>query len=145
MGEIVERSPSHFLMRDEDGWALWGVDQDADEPLLTFDPDAAGEERARRAFTIRTKETRRIRVLVVLAVVAGLGWAGLRIVALLHDRFGEDPRFVPFGDAVLGGRLEGGEIRLWLELGSSVAYALFTVSVGLFLVAWLHRRWRREG
>jgi hypothetical protein len=143
--EIVERSPSHFLTRDDDGWALWGVDQDDDEPLLTFDADGAGEERARRAFATRTKEAQRVRWLVVAAVVSGALWVLFEVAILLYARWGPDPTYAPFDADAFGGRYEELLFGYLLQVGNAVAWAVFVVATGWFLVAWLHRRWRREG
>jgi hypothetical protein len=138
--EVVARSASHFLTHDEDGWALWGVDQDDDDPLLTFSPDDAGEERARRAFEIRTRETQRVRWLAVVAVASGVTWFVLRVSSELYQRFA-----VP-DDLLLGPPSERSyEVQLWLGALSNIAYSAFSVAAGFFLVAWLHRRWRREG
>jgi hypothetical protein len=142
--EIVERSDSHFLTRDDDGWALWGVDQDSDEPLLSFDANPAGEERARAAFSTRTRETRRVRMLAIAAVIAGVAWLVLELgvfaIRELIDRddverFSLEPSTMP---AAL-------QIATWLQSFGLLANVVFEVAVGLFVVAWLQRRWRREG
>ena len=139
--EVVARSASHFLTHDEDGWALWGVDQDDDDPLLTFSPDDAGEERARRAFEIRTSETQRVRWLAVIAVVAGVTWVIVEAAAAVYERTSLS-RAIYLEAPASGDRYE---VLLWLEVFSDIAYSAFVVAGGIFLVAWLHRRWRREG
>lgn len=136
--EVIARSASHFLTRDEDGWALWGVDQDDDDPLLTFPPDPSGEERARAVFEIRTRETRRVRWLAVAAVVAGVAWIAIEVASAVYERV-SDSRGI-FIDPE-----RGYEVRMWLQSLGGLAYPVFIVAVGGYLVAWLHRRWRREG
>lgn len=134
--EVVERSASHFLTRDLDGWALWGVDQDSDDPLLTFAADEAGEDRARAAFRIRSRETRRVRWLGVVAVVAGVVWIAVATTDFILERMNEGSGFDTTDEF---------ELRTLIQSLDFFARTVFEVSVGLYLVAWLARRWRREG
>ena len=142
--EIVDQSASHFLTCDEDGWALWSVDQDSDVPLLTFDADAAGEERARAAFATRSGETRRVHALAIAAIVAATTWLALELASLIMreivardevSSFGFETEAIPTVLRVLA----------WIEGIGAIAAAAFQVSVGMFLITWLQRRWRREG
>jgi hypothetical protein len=132
--EVIERSRSHFLTRDADGFSLWGVDQDGDEPLLTFTGDVAGEERARATFAARSKETARVGRLAVIAVVAGIVYLVSAGVQLVMD--------LTRGDELA---MERYRLASTLNAIEQVAFALLIVTVGWYLVAWLQRRWRREG
>lgn len=69
--EVVERSWSHFLTRHDEGFALWSVDQDSDDSLLTFPAGLVGEERALATFHIRSRETARVRRFGVAAMIGG--------------------------------------------------------------------------
>lgn len=142
--EVVARSASHFLIRDDDGWELWSVDQDSDAPLLQFPGDEAGEERARTAFAMRSRETRRVHVLAIVALTTGSLWAVLEVVAfLLREGLARDElQSFAFEAEVQPTILVA---LAWISAGGAVARVFFEVVVGLFVVMWLQRRWRREG
>ena len=82
---VVERSASHFLTRDADGWALWSTDQDDDDPLLTFPASEAGAERALSAFRIRSRESRRVRALGYVATLSGVCLLILHVGSVLFE------------------------------------------------------------
>lgn len=135
---IVARSSSHFLVRDDEGFSLYSVDQDGDDPLLTFAPDAAGEERAQSAFRTRSRETARLRWLGRAALAAGAVYLLVNIARLsiyVSARANDSPMLFTRAD----------RFRVIIEGVQGFAQAALFVSVGWLLVAWLQRRWRREG
>ena len=139
---VVARSRSHFLVRDGDGYALYSVDQDGDDPLLTFPADA--QERAFEAFRVRSKETARVRWLGISAVAAGVLYLAANVAQVVLT-------LVPERPDLSGGWVGVIEVSPWDRLRmilfavDQFALASLLVSVGWFLVAWLQRRWRREG
>jgi len=117
---------------------LWSViADDAEDPILTFPPGDEGLQRARAAFRRETRFGRWSKILVVAAIVAAPIW----IASVLLERWIE----LSVEDPFTNGSFEPGHVRLWFALVGSVANTVFIIAVGLSLVIWLHRRYRREG
>lgn len=140
--EVIERSWSHFLTRDDEGFALWGVDQDSEHPLLTFPAGPVGEERALATFHIRSRETARVRRFGVAAIIGGAIFLLTNLAEMALDVFPIDPPETAnlFTPENLSYKIQA--VLLGVE---GVGYAILLVSVGWYVVAWLQRRWRREG
>jgi hypothetical protein len=116
--DVIARSGYYFLSRDHDGFALWSIQTDGDEPALTFPAGEDGEVLGRTAFRREARFARWSKVLLVTAFIAGI------------DPFSDDPL---------------SDIYTWSVVLSAIAYSTFVVAVGLFVIIWLHRRFRREG
>jgi hypothetical protein len=137
---VIERSAYYFLSEDAAGFSLWSVfGDDADEPVLVFPSGDDGLVRARAAFRRETWFGRWSRILLIAAIVAAPAWIGALLVQRWFDLFGPET-FSRFGEGFPPARLQ-----LWFSVVSSVANAAFIISVGLSVVIWLHRRYRREG
>lgn len=137
---VIERSAYYFLSEDEDGFSLWSVKGgDVEEPVLMFPPGDDGLQRARAAFRRETWFGRWSRILLIAAVVAAPVWIIGLVVQRWFDLFG------PETFTRLGRGFEPARLDVWFSLISSVANAAFFVAVGLSVVIWLHRRYRREG
>jgi hypothetical protein len=138
---VIERSSHYFLSQDDEGFALWSVKGDDAGPVLTFPADDDGEARARAAFRRESRFGTWAQVFLVVAFVSATVW----IVSVILER-----TIGLVADAPL---ISGREadvptswlVRSWIAGASAVANAGFTIAVGLSLVIWLHRRYRREG
>jgi hypothetical protein len=137
---VLERSPYYFLSEEEAGFSLWSVIGDApDEPVLTFPPGDEGRTRALAAFRRETRLGRSARFFLVVAFVAAPIWLVSELVQRWIDVFGQDA-FTGFERDFHVDRLQ-----LWSNVVGNVANTAFLIAVGLSLVIWLHRRYRREG
>jgi len=137
---VLERSPYYFLSEDESGFALWSVlGDDAGEPVLTFPIGDEGRARAVAAFRRESRFGRWSRVFLIVAIVAAPLWIVAEIVQRWIEVFGQDA-FPGFERGFHVDRLQ-----LWSDVVGSVADTAFIIGVGLSLVIWLHRRYRREG
>jgi hypothetical protein len=137
---VLERSPYYFLSEDEAGFSLWSaIGDDADEPVLTFPAGDEGRSHALAAFRRETRSGRWARFLLIVAIVAAPIWLVGELVQRWIDVFGQD--------AFTGSErdLHIDRLQLWSNVVGSVANAAFIIAVGLSLVIWLHRRYRREG
>lgn len=136
---VIEESPYYFLTQDDAGFSLWSVvGDDADEPVLMLPPGDEGLDKARAAFRRETRYARWSKILLVAAIVAAPVWVAGVLVERWIELFVQQP--FGFGDAFQPERL-----RLWIGLASSVANTVFIIAVGLSLITWLNRRYRREG
>jgi hypothetical protein len=136
--DVIARSGYYFLSRDYDGFALWSIQTDGDEPVLTFPAGEDGEVLGRTAFRRETRFARWSKVLLVTAFIAGIVCiitTASKQGLVVSDRAGIDP----FSDDPLT------DIYTWSVVLSAIAYSTFVVAVGLFVIIWLHRRFRREG
>ncbi len=138
---VIERSPHYFLSRDDDGFALWSVKGDDAGPVLTFPADDDGEARARAAFK-RARFGTWAQVFLVAAFVSAAAWIVAELIVQSLILFSSQPRLPVFGDESLR-TVE--EIRKWGFVMDSLANTSFMIAVGLSVVIWLHRRYRREG
>jgi len=137
---VLQRSPYYFLAEDESGFALWSViGDDPDEPVLTFPLGDEGRADAVAAFRRETRFGRWSRFFLIAAIVAAPLWIVAEIVQRWIDVVGQDA-FPGFERGFHVDRL-----RLWSNVVGSVADTAFIIAVGLSLVIWLHRRYRREG
>jgi hypothetical protein len=137
---VVERSPYYFLSEEEAGFSLWSViGDDPDEPVLTFPPGDEGRARAVAAFRRETRFGRSARFFLVVAFVAAPIWLVSEFAQRWIDVFGHAASTGFERDFHLD------RVQLWSDVVGSVANAAFIIAVGLSLVIWLHRRYRREG
>ena len=137
---VVERSPYYFLSEDEAGFSLWSViGDDADDPVLTFPLGDEGRAQALAAFRRETRFGRWARFFFVVAFVAAPIWLLSELVQRWIDVFGQDA-FTGFERDFHVDRLQ-----LWGNIVGNVANTAFLIAVGLSLIIWLHRRYRREG
>jgi len=140
---VLAESPYYFLSEEPDGYALWTVNGDeTDDPVLTFPTGDAGRESAFVAFRRETRLGRWARFFLVVAFIAGPVWivaeATQRILAMSREAFVTPDVFSEQIPTIWW-------VRAWFLAASSVASAAFEIAVGLSLVIWLHRRYRREG
>jgi hypothetical protein len=136
--DVIARSGYYFLSRDDEGFALWSIQTEGDEPVLTFPAGEDGEVLGRAAFRRETRFARWSKVLLLVAVVAGAVYVLATVskqAFVVSDQFG----IGPFSADPLT------DVYTWSAALSAIAYATFVVAVGLFVVIWLHRRFRREG
>jgi len=136
--DVIARSGYYFLSRDDGGFALWSIQTDQDEPVLTFPAGEDGEVLGLAAFRRETRFARWSKVLLVAALVAGAVYVVTTVskqLFLVSDQFG----IAPFSADPLA------DVYTWSAAFSAIAYAIFVVAVGLFVIVWLHRRFRREG
>jgi hypothetical protein len=140
--DVIERSSHYFLTRDDDGFSLWSVNGSVDEPVLTFAPDEDGEAAARGAFRRESRMGTWAVILLFVTIASAVVWLVAQLVLLGAQLFGVQRQVDPFGDrSVTGIQLA----TAWAYAVSSIGDATFTVGVGLSVVIWLHRRYRREG
>jgi len=144
---VLRSNGQYFLTEDETGFAIWSVRADNEEPVLTFPTGTEGRGAAERALRRETRLARWAGILLVTAIVSAAAWVLDRVLqealqlagvefALPYQGFDPfKPQHVPFSWTFL----------VWVELTQPVLYALFIVAVGLSVVLWLHRRFRREG
>ncbi len=139
---VIERSSHYFLSQDDEGFALWSVKGDDAGPVLTFPPGDDGEALARSAF----KRESRFGAWAGFLLVAGFISAGIWFVSELLAQglitLTDRASLSPFG---LGERPMVEVVRMWAYAVSSLANTVFIIAIGLSLVIWLHRRYRREG
>ena len=136
--DVLERSPYYFLSEDDGGFSLWSVvGEEADDPVLTFPPGEGGRAQALAAFRRETRFGRWARVFFVVAFVAAPIWLVSELLLRWAEVFGRD--------AFTGFESHVDRVQLWSNVVGSVANAAFFIAVGLSLVIWLHRRYRREG
>jgi hypothetical protein len=133
--QVVASSDRYLLTQETDGFALWDLLDDGDEPAETF----LLEAEARAAFEGLVEEERRFRrlpgVLTIVAVASGIAYVVLTVTVSFLQRFTSVVQ-----DSI---RSTGGVT--WFGLLSFLqqsANAIFIVSVGWFLITWLDRRWR---
>ena len=139
---VIERSSHYFLSQDDDGFALWSVKGDDAGPVLTFPADDDGEARARAAFRRESRFGTWAQVFLVVAFVSAAVWILAELIAQASILFASQPRLPVFTDQGL--RMVD-EIRKWGFVADSLANTSFVIAVGLSVVIWLHRRYRREG
>jgi hypothetical protein len=139
--DVVERSSQYFLTRDEDGFALWSVRSDDEEPVSTFSPDSDGEALARKAFKRETRMGTWATIFVVAAIISAIVWLTGELVLQGVQLFGVDRQADPFQRSVTGLQ----RVTAWAYAAGTIGNAVFTIAVGLSVVIWLHRRYRREG
>ncbi len=138
---MIEESSLYFLSQDDDGFALWSVKGDDAGPVLTFPADDDGEARARAAFKRESRFGTWAQVLLVAAFVSAAVW----IVTVIIERTIGLVADAPLVSAREIGVPTSWLVRSWIAGASAVADTCFTIAVGLSLVIWLHRRYRREG
>jgi hypothetical protein len=139
---VLQSNREYFLTQDEDGYAIWSVRSDNEDPVLTFPAGEESSEDALAAFRRETRSARWASLLFVSAIAAGGAWVlsrliqeGLQLADVPAAFPNDSPTPVPFSWRFLA----------YVELTLPVLYAVFIVSVGLSVVLWLHRRFRREG
>jgi hypothetical protein len=139
---VLESNHEYFLTEDEDGFAIWSVRSDNMDPVLTFPLGEDGRDDAARALRHETRFARWSRGCTVVAVVSGATWILATLLALSMRLFGAEPAFpvlnrsgIPFTWAVM----------TWSQSIGSAADAIFIVAVGISVIVWLQRRFRREG
>jgi hypothetical protein len=119
---------------------LWSVvGDDPDEPVLSFPLGDEGRAHAVAAFRREIRFGRWSRFFLVVAFVAAPIWLVAEIVQRWIDVFGQDA----FPGFERGFRVD--RLQLWSDVVGSVANTGFIIAVGLSLVVWLHRRYRRDG
>jgi hypothetical protein len=137
---VIEESPYYFLSEEPDGYALWVVNGDeTDDPVLTFPTGDSGRE-LEFAFRRETRLGRWSRFFLIVAFVAGPAWivaeATQRILAMSREALVTPDVFSAQIPTIW-------LVRAWFSTASSIASAAFEIAVGLSLVIWLHRRYRR--
>ena len=140
---VLAESPYYFLSEEPDGYAIWAVNGDeTDDPVLTFPVGDPGRESAFAAFRRETRLGRWSRFFLVVAFIAGPVWivaeATQRVLSMNRAAFSSPDLFSERIPTIWW-------VRAWFLTASSIASAAFEIAVGLSLVIWLHRRYRREG
>ena len=139
---VLRSNGQYFLTEDENGFAIWSVPADIEQPVLTFPAGPEGRGDAERALRRETRLARWGGILLATSIASGCAWILARLleealrVADVQAAFpSQHVRSAPFSWTLLA----------WVELTLPVLYSVFIVSVGLSVVLWLHRRFRREG
>lgn len=135
---VLQSNREYFLTQDEDGFAIWSVRSDNEDPVLTF---PAGEESSEDALAAFRRETRLARwsgVLMSASIAAAVVW-------ILAAAATEVVEWGSFRQAFLTASDRSWQPAFVARAIESIAYSMFVASVGLSVVLWLHRRYRREG
>ena len=125
-----------MLLHDEDGYTLWAIQSDADEPLGSYPDTDEGADEAWAAFEQRTSDARRARSagwLAAVVVIAGIVWVLSTLVT------GSVFAYAGFGrhDALMG-------FAQWVSAIEGGARVVFIVSLATYLVRWMELRRGRD-
>jgi hypothetical protein len=131
--EYLAGNRRYVVGRDDEGYGVWPAGEETDEALERFPDDDAGSEAAFDRFVVLTRRGRIPRVLSVLFVVAvidGLIWCLIGAYQTWRSVEGFD--FASEGER---------SFSRVLDTLSTLAYPVFVVSVGMFILLWL---WSRD-
>lgn len=84
-------------------------------------------------------------MLAVAAIIAGGLWLAAAVGAFMIRHFIAAEEYRNFGFADPADLPFIVQVGYWLQAVDVVAAATFQVVIGLFIVFWLQRRWRRDG
>jgi hypothetical protein len=134
--DVIEESPSHTLALIDEGWGIWDRGDPSGEPLALYPPDDDGFDLALEHFrrlssdaSIRAKPW--LDVLRWVAITAG----GLWIVSSAVTR-------LVFAIQWPRGPMRFDGVFAWSQAIEGIAYPAFVVSVGMYVILWLHGRQR---
>jgi hypothetical protein len=134
--EVAEQSRHFEVARIDAGWGVWDR-RDPPEPLAMYTPDAQGFESAYEHFTRLNRHERnsaiRVRLMGLslwIALVSGLAW--IVSTAVFQIRI----------NAIGGGfsSQDAYEALQWTNVVSGIAYPVFLVSFGLYVMMWMKSR-----
>lgn len=134
--DVVDESRDHLLALSDAGWGVWEKGDPAGEPVALFPPNDEGFELASDYFkqAKRAARARRISWLGILrwsAVISGCVWILSTTVVNLRVYVLQNP-FAGFQTDEL--------LIRWSQVLSLIAYPVFIVSVGIFLLLRLRER-----
>ncbi len=135
---VLESNQEYFLTQDEDGFAIWSVRSDNTDPVLTFPWGEDGRDDALAAFRKETRLARWSGVLMSASIAAAVVWILAAAATEIVD-------WGSFREAFLTASDRSWQPAFVARAIESIAYSMFVSAVGLFVVLWLHRRYRREG
>lgn len=133
--DVADESRGYLLASTDAGWGVWKKDDTSGEAIALFGPDDDGYEQAADYFERLTKAARRERSLWLdalrwSALISGCAWIAL--TAFVQVRF--TIRGTNFFSEI------DSDLFLWAQTLGSIAYPIFVVSAGAFILLWLRRR-----
>ena len=133
---IIAESRWFWLSQDEEGYSLWSVRGEVDEPLATFPKDGDGYERASAAFRRESRAAHLLSWLLWAAAAAGALWLAFEAWAAWLR--------LTFNGTIFD---QDAYVRRtnWASAGTTFLNAVFFVAVGLYVVVWLERWNARRG
>ena len=129
--DVVEQSRAYELALTEAGWGVWERGRASGEPLVLYAPTDDGLDLA-EAYFARANRADRIRrgpwldVMRWAALVAGAVWilvTAFYLVQLALERSGS-----------------GYNSFIWAQALSGIAYPIFAVTFGAYVILWLRSR-----
>jgi hypothetical protein len=137
--EVVESNRWFTLTSDEDGYAIWDVDDLGDDPVRFFEPTSVGSDDARAEFRRLTRDARLRRgvprVLLGAVLVGAVVWlaAGSFYLFRIALQFGGGPSIDDFPTWLT-----------WVQLVEGVAYRVGLGSLAVLLAWFVVESLRRE-
>jgi hypothetical protein len=126
--EVIDSNRWLILSRDDEGYAIWPVDNVDDDPIRSFPPTDEGAEDAYETFVALSQARRGSLVplaMLMVAAIAGIAWLAATTYIAIAGLSAFDDRY-----------------QSWVYTTSQVGYPAFLVSSGLFVMTWMYRRER---
>lgn len=135
-GEIIDESRHYVLAMTESGWGVWDRASTSDEPLAQFSLSDEGFDLASEYFAKANKAARGrrgpgLRALRWVALVSGCVWIASTALVQVWFYVLNDP-FAGFDGS--------SAVLRWGQALSTIAYPVFLVAVGAFVLSWMLRR-----
>lgn len=132
-GEIVDESRHYVLAMTESGWSVWDRESSSEEPLARFPLsdegfDLASDYFAKANRTARGRPHLGLGALRWIALVAGGVWVVSTAVVQVWFYLLNDP-FAGFDGS--------SSVLRWAQALSTMAYPVFLVAVGAYVLLWL--------